>query len=143
MRVRDGNVDAEAAMLLRLGRHPNLVRFLGLCKDGPDVLMVNEFAERALLMLTFSVRIEPRGPLHRGSADIDAVADALVGDLTRLIAGRGVVPRVSRLGPRGILYVRKRAHLIRFCFNLVEAFSYIDLLCYFLGRYEGRHDRLL
>ena len=41
MRVRDGNVGAEAAMLLRLGRHPNLVRFLGLCKDGPDVLMVN------------------------------------------------------------------------------------------------------
>ena len=107
------------------------------------ILAVTGIAERAFLMLTFSVRIEPRGPLHRGSANIDAVADALVGDLTRLIAGQGVVLRVSRLEPRGMLYFRKRAHLIRFCSNLVEAFSNVDLLCRFLGGYEGRHDRLL
>ena len=103
-------------------------------------LAVNSFAERASLMLTFSaVRVEPGGTLHRGSANIDAVADALVGDLTRLIAGRGVVPRVSE----GMLYFRIRAHLIRFWSNLVEYLRTIDFLSCFLGRYVGRPAHLL
>jgi serine/threonine protein kinase len=44
LRVRDGTVDAEAETLLKLGRHPNLVRFYGLCRDGTDVLLVTELA---------------------------------------------------------------------------------------------------
>jgi serine/threonine protein kinase len=44
LRVRDGTVDAEAETLLKLGRHPNLVRFYGLCRDGADVLLVTELA---------------------------------------------------------------------------------------------------
>ena len=35
---------AEAKVLLGLGRHPHLLRFHGLCKDGPDQLMVTEYA---------------------------------------------------------------------------------------------------
>jgi serine/threonine protein kinase len=44
LRVREGTVDAEAETLLKLGRHPNLVRFYGLCHDGADVLLVTELA---------------------------------------------------------------------------------------------------
>jgi hypothetical protein len=44
LRVRDGTVDAEAETLLKLGRHPNLVRFYGQCRDGGDVLLVTELA---------------------------------------------------------------------------------------------------
>lgn len=45
LKVRDGSVAAEAQILLTLGRHPHLVRFIGQCKDGPnDLLLVTEFA---------------------------------------------------------------------------------------------------
>jgi hypothetical protein len=49
LKVRMGSMAAEAEVLLRLGRHPNLVRCIGLCKEGPDELMVTEFAERGAL----------------------------------------------------------------------------------------------
>lgn len=46
LKIRDGSVAAEADILLKLGRHPHLVRFLGQCKDGPnDLLLVTEFAQ--------------------------------------------------------------------------------------------------
>lgn len=45
LRVRLGSVTAEADVLLKLGRHPNLVRFYGTCHDGNDQLLVTEFAE--------------------------------------------------------------------------------------------------
>ena len=39
------NFAAEASLLLDgLGRHPHLLQALGLCKDGPDQLMVTEYA---------------------------------------------------------------------------------------------------
>lgn len=44
LKVRKGTAAAEAKVLLGLGRHPHLVRFLGLCNDGPDQLMVTEYA---------------------------------------------------------------------------------------------------
>lgn len=45
LKVRTGNVAAEADILLKLGRHPNLIRFFGQCTDGPnDVLLVTELA---------------------------------------------------------------------------------------------------
>lgn len=44
MRVRDGDVAAEANVLLQLGKHPHLIRFFGTCTDGPDRLLVTEFA---------------------------------------------------------------------------------------------------
>lgn len=44
LKVRNGTAAAEAKVLLGLGRHPHLLRFLGLCNDGPDQLMVTEYA---------------------------------------------------------------------------------------------------
>ena len=34
----------EARMLLKIGRHPLVVRFLGQCVDGEDQLLITEFA---------------------------------------------------------------------------------------------------
>ena len=45
LKVRTGSVAAEADILLKLGRHPNLIRFFGQCADGAvDLLLVTEFA---------------------------------------------------------------------------------------------------
>ena len=49
LRVRDGCVAVEAETLLSLGRHPNLVRCLGVCRDGGDQLIVTEFAPQGSL----------------------------------------------------------------------------------------------
>ena len=49
LKVRDGAVTTEASVMLGLGRHPHLLRFLGLCKDGPDQLMVTEYAAMGAL----------------------------------------------------------------------------------------------
>ena len=35
---------AEADILLGLGRHPNLVRFIGMYRADPDVMLITEFA---------------------------------------------------------------------------------------------------
>ena len=46
--VRDGDVAAEAAVLLKLGRHPRLVTFIGQCRSTPDprsdTILITEFA---------------------------------------------------------------------------------------------------
>lgn len=45
LQVRSGDVAAEAAVLLRIGRHPRLVTFIGQCHaPGSDVLLLTEFA---------------------------------------------------------------------------------------------------
>lgn len=45
MKVQSGDVAKEAKVLLKIGRHPHLVRFLGLSNDGAEEqLMVMEFA---------------------------------------------------------------------------------------------------
>ena len=47
MKIRQGNIVDETKMLLRLGRHPRLVRFYGQCKQvrEQDPFIVTEFAE--------------------------------------------------------------------------------------------------
>ena len=37
-------IDAEVKTFIKLGRHPSLVQFLGLCIEGPSQLIVTEFA---------------------------------------------------------------------------------------------------
>ena len=49
MRVRADSVAAEADVLLRLGRHPHLVRFFGICRDGEEDLLVTELAPEGSL----------------------------------------------------------------------------------------------
>ena len=45
LKIRVGSVATEADTLMKLGRHPYLVNFIGQCMDGPnDVLLVTEFA---------------------------------------------------------------------------------------------------
>ena len=48
LQVRDGDVAAEAAVLLKLGKHPRLVTFIGQCRltEDPrsDVILITEFA---------------------------------------------------------------------------------------------------
>jgi serine/threonine protein kinase len=49
LRVNSGDVAAEADTLLRLGRHPRLVRYLGQCKDGHETLLTMEYAPMGAL----------------------------------------------------------------------------------------------
>ena len=44
MQVHSGDVAAEAETLLKLGRHPRLVQFLGMCREGDTTWLVMEFA---------------------------------------------------------------------------------------------------
>jgi hypothetical protein len=44
LRAPQGSVSAEAEVLLKLGRHPHLVRFFGQCHDGDDELLLTELA---------------------------------------------------------------------------------------------------
>ena len=44
-KMRQGDsCEEEAAILIKLGRHAGLVRYLGMCIDGPDQLLVTELA---------------------------------------------------------------------------------------------------
>lgn len=44
LRVNRGDVAAEAGILLKLGCHPRLVKYLGQCNDGEDTLLAMEYA---------------------------------------------------------------------------------------------------
>ena len=44
LKMRRGDCAMEARMLLKIGRHPRVVRFLGQCVDGEDQLLITEFA---------------------------------------------------------------------------------------------------
>jgi hypothetical protein len=57
MKLRSGSCATEARMLLRLGRHPRLVRFYGQCIDGNSELLLTELAPNGSLSDAFE-RIE-------------------------------------------------------------------------------------
>ena len=40
-----GSCEEEAKKLVNLGRHPNLVRYFGLCTEGPEQLLLTELAQ--------------------------------------------------------------------------------------------------
>ena len=49
LQIRDGDVAAEAAVLLKLGKHPRLVTFIGQCRSvaadpRSDMILITEFA---------------------------------------------------------------------------------------------------
>jgi serine/threonine protein kinase len=44
LKMRRGDCAMEARMLLKIGRHPRVVRFLGQCVNGEDQLLITEFA---------------------------------------------------------------------------------------------------
>lgn len=66
LQVHSGNVAAEAETLLRLGQHPRLVSFFGLCKEGPEsTLLVMEFAARGSLDKALEEIEDSITPAHR------------------------------------------------------------------------------
>jgi serine/threonine protein kinase len=44
-----GSCEEEAKKLVKLGRHPDLVRYLGLCTEGPEQLLLTELAPHGSL----------------------------------------------------------------------------------------------
>lgn len=44
LKMRGGNCAMEASMFLKLGRHPNLVRYLGQYVEGEEHILLTEFA---------------------------------------------------------------------------------------------------
>ena len=44
LKMRRGDCATEARMFLKLGRHPNLVRFMGQCVEGEEHFLITEFA---------------------------------------------------------------------------------------------------
>jgi hypothetical protein len=53
MKLRNGSSVTEARMLLKLGRHPRLVRFYGQCVDGNNELLLTELAPNGSLSDAF------------------------------------------------------------------------------------------
>ena len=44
LKVPRGTLATEVEVLLKLSQHPRLVQYFGMCEDGPDTLLVTEFA---------------------------------------------------------------------------------------------------
>jgi len=44
LRVPAASVGAEAKVLLGLGQHPHLVRFIGMFRDAEDMVLITEYA---------------------------------------------------------------------------------------------------
>ena len=53
LKIRKGDCAIEAAVFIKLGRHPRLVHFLGQCSDGEDQLLITELAELGSLSDAF------------------------------------------------------------------------------------------
>ena len=44
LRVPAASVGAEAKVLLGLGQHPRMVRFIGMFRDAEDMVLITEYA---------------------------------------------------------------------------------------------------
>lgn len=49
MAVAGGSLEEEAAVLVKLCRHPGLVRYLGICTEGPEQFLLTELAQHGSL----------------------------------------------------------------------------------------------
>ena len=65
MRMSGGSCEEEAAKLVKLGRHKALVRYLGLCTEGPEQLLVTELAPHGSLDVLLEQREEEITMLHK------------------------------------------------------------------------------
>ena len=99
LKMRSGSCDAEARTLIKLGRHPRVVRFHGMCNHEGHEYMVTEFAEFGSLIPGAFEIIEERGwdvsPGHalaimqQVCSGMEALAAA--GIVHRDLAGRNVL----------------------------------------------------
>jgi serine/threonine protein kinase len=88
LKMRPGaQCEAEVKAFIRLGRHPNLLRFLGLCVDGEPHLLVTELAPLGAL----DAFLEEREGQLRGEHKL-AIAVQVCGAMTAL-AEHGLVHR--------------------------------------------------
>ena len=84
MRVRAGSVAAEADVLLGLGRHPHLVRFFGMCRDGEEDLMVTELAPEGSLSDLMTRLDEQEEPTSIPAAHKLAILQQVASGMTAL-----------------------------------------------------------
>jgi serine/threonine protein kinase len=57
--------ETEVQTFLKLGRHPRLVRFLGQCNEGSNLLLLTEFAEMGSLSDAFEQLEGKLSPAHK------------------------------------------------------------------------------
>jgi hypothetical protein len=55
LKMRRGNCATEARVFLQLGKHPNLVRFMGQCVEGEEHILLTEFAPLGSLSDAFKI----------------------------------------------------------------------------------------
>ena len=68
LRIREPfkeSCETEVQTFLKLGRHPRLVRFLGQCTEGGDLLLLTEFAEMGSLSDAFEQLEGKISPAHK------------------------------------------------------------------------------
>jgi serine/threonine protein kinase len=65
LRIREESCETEVQTFLKLGRHPRLVRFLGQCKDGSNLLLLTEYAEMGSLSDAFEGLKGKLSPAHK------------------------------------------------------------------------------
>ena len=68
LRIREAfkeSCQTEVQTFLKLGRHPRLVRFLGQCEEGNDLLLITEFAEMGSLSDAFEQLEGKLSPAHK------------------------------------------------------------------------------
>ena len=56
-----GSLHAEALKLIKLGRHVTLIRYIGLCDDNGEQLLITEYAQFGSLLRVFDMREEEHG----------------------------------------------------------------------------------
>ena len=65
LRIREESIETEVQTFLKLGLHPRLVRFLGQCTEGGDLLLLTEFAEMGSLSDAFEQLEGKLSPAHK------------------------------------------------------------------------------
>jgi serine/threonine protein kinase len=87
LKMRRGDCATEARMLLKIGRHPRVVRFLGQCVDGEDQLLITEFAPLGSLSDAFET-LGNRFTLAHSMVMMQQIAQAM-----EHLASEGIIHR--------------------------------------------------
>ena len=95
MKFRSGECDLEAATFVKLGRHPGLVSYIGMCSTPSEQLILTEFAQHGSLSDVLEEQAENMTLLHKLvmikqiSSAMEALAE--VGMVHRDLAARNVL----------------------------------------------------
>eukprot|EP00900_Chrysochromulina_parva_P014236 jgi/Chrpa1/22813/Chrysochromulina_OHIO_Genome00009326-RA len=97
-----GSCEEEAATLVKLGGHPSLVRYLGVCNEGPDQLVLTELAPHGSLDQFLEAREDEVTMAHKLKM-LEQICAGMVA-----LSGAGMVHR--DLAARNILVFAFDAH---------------------------------